>query len=93
MGNEAGRGVVTDGDLRILIGLLAVLETSYLVDDPARLLAAMKARFRRDSVEEGFEDLESNDSQREALWRLNVRLRIALGEELDETGAVLNPER
>jgi len=88
MSHTGIRPALTDDDLRILIGILAGFETTYLVDDPADAVRAMKERFRKDRRLYGLTADIQDD--REALWRLNVRVRNALGEKLSPEGS---PER
>ena len=87
MSDTGTRTALNDDDLRVLIGILAGFETTYMVDDPADAVRAMKERFRKDRRRYGLTADIQDD--REALWRLNVRVRNALGEKLSPEG---NPE-
>ena len=88
MSDTGTRTALNDDDLRVLIGILAGFETTYLVDDPVDAVHAMKERFRKDRRRYGLTAEIQDD--REALWRLNVRVRNALGEKLSPDGS---PER
>jgi hypothetical protein len=86
MSNEA-RPVLSDDDLRLLIGILSVFETTYLTEDAENIVRVMKERFVKDRTLYGVNTEILDD--REALWRLNVRVRNALGENLTPEGSIL----
>ncbi|MBC7763044.1 MAG: hypothetical protein H7201_14875 [Candidatus Saccharibacteria bacterium] len=48
MSDTGTRPALSDDGLRVLIGILAGFETTYLVDDPADAVRAMMERFRKD---------------------------------------------
>ena len=77
---------LTRDELLILLKIVQVFEASYLVDDPATIISQMQQRFER-SLEEHGSQLAPNEENRERLYRLGVRIRQAIGEQLTDDGS------
>ncbi|WP_249776604.1 GNAT family N-acetyltransferase [Leifsonia sp. C5G2] len=77
---------LTRDELLMLLKIVQVFEASYLVDDPAAIIGQMQQRFER-SLQEHRAQLAPNQATRERLYRLGVRIRQAIGEQLNNDGS------
>ena len=77
---------LTRDELLILLKIVQVFEASYLVDDPATIIGQMQQRFERSLNEHGSQ-LAPDEETRERLYRLGVRIRQAIGEQLNDDGS------
>ncbi|SEH96319.1 MULTISPECIES: hypothetical protein [unclassified Leifsonia] len=76
-------------DLRLLLRITGNLQLTYLVDDPATILATIKQEIAKSTIDRGLAGTDDPQEQQEQLNRLSARIRRALGEPVDETGHTL----
>ena len=77
---------LSEDELMILLRIIQVFELSYLTDEPERVIGEMQRRFER-SLEEHGALLAPGEETRERLYRLGVRIRQAIGEQLNDDGS------
>jgi hypothetical protein len=83
MSNNSARGIVSDSDLEILIAVLAHLEAIYMVnEDPRDIIDTLLAKLQEGMIRRGLAATGAREDVQAGIRRMNMRLRLALGEDL-----------